>query len=397
MIHTWWFKLYTSPSIKKIGLATGALAAADFLLTHYFLRWSWVPNLFFLIFWSLPIATGMVFVMNFEFHKTNINLPELRSALLKDSFIRLVVSFICFLFLFASSRSLGVLSRDSALFMPIPLLVFLAFYLSFMTCGLGLIIANRRYRISDIDKSKLTTKFKSALMYTALVFVVLIFVGIYGELVFVLTATSIVLGLALYFFRKAFNLENAPPRNRTFLKYSLIGSPLSFVFLLTFIMLSKGVVNDHRYSTTSRLMLFSTLDSFAPPLDEAASLAFVEADSRGEFFELIYLKSSEEFRKIPLQDIGIKVNSRIAYEYLKANKAVPKETLLFIMTQLEQEKVTEENSFIHTLAEFAVVNKWPKDLELPEKLLKVKVARDNYYGIPSKEKVDIKRSTASEE
>jgi hypothetical protein len=397
MIHAWWFKLYTLPSIKKVIFATSALAWADFLLTHYFLRWSWVPNLFFLIFWSLPIAASMVFVMNLEFHKSNINLPELRSALLKDSFIRLVVSLICFLLLFASSRSLGVLSRDSALFMPISLLVFLATYLSFMTCGLGIVIANRKYRIFDIDKSKLTTKFKSTLMYTALVLVVLIFVGIYGELVFVLTATSVVLGLVLYFFRKAFNLENAPPRNRTFLKYSLIGSPLSFVFLLTFIMLSKGVINDHRYSTASRLMLFSTLDSFAPPLDEAVSLAFIEADSRGEFFKLIYFNSSKEFREIPLQDLGIKVNSLIAFEYLKATKTVPKETLLFIMTVLDQEKVTEENSYIHTLAGFAVVNKWPKDLELPEKLLKVKVARDNYYGIPSKEKLGLKRSTASEE
>src|SRR5690349_15303408 len=89
-MKNWWLELYTIPSLKKLFRAFLIVFGVVLLISFCF------PT-FLVVAAIVPLYLSYVVAMdaknsvtaNIEFHKLHVNYPELRKAMLSDSFIKL--------------------------------------------------------------------------------------------------------------------------------------------------------------------------------------------------------------------------------------------------------------------------------------------------------------------
>jgi hypothetical protein len=401
-MNSWWLKLYTIPSLKKIAVVfllvmiivcCGFKFMPEKILLFYGAYFS--P---FLVFFGLN-SEGMY--ANLDFHKMSVPLKDLRKAYFADLAIQLFAFFLMALFslvlplyLFIPDKvfvhALSKMGLPLSLFLMVTV-AFVSFLISFKSMKMKLNSHSSKVELSKKQK-------KAFIFFLAPIIYFIMFDNVENpssagawleqfNILFIISTifTSTIVASIFHFAIFKFHVIRAENnfKGHAFTYSSAFMGTVAFCLMCGLIF--RFEVNGQYYPVSSKAKALLVFSDFLPVLEPDTAKEILNASSF--FAEDVFRNADPEVYQMPVEDF-LQEKSLAAYaQYLRWGKPSER-NLVYIMNELEENPKAKDWKEFQSYREvkYRLVQHWPNAKSLPDGLIKEKIVTNKAREVATEKK-----------
>ena len=371
-MKNWWLNLYTYPALILLARSTCLVLVAIFLINFFFPGLIHLaPILSLYITYSQYMNCKKGICANVDFHKIHIPFPQLKTSVLKDSFIQMTSTFIsvCICCYYAWIN-VNKEKLESELFFIVPLAISVFFI--FMMTSLNPVVNGRyKYKLIDLEK------FNKFIFYPVTFLVlwlgsILVTIGafFFGFDPF---SYGIVLGLGFGYGAKKFVYQAVFHQAKSITTYKQYWKNIGMdwvrggAFLVAMMVLSYPLVKIPDVHPDIKMAALRISDPLPLYIDNNMALELIKAN-RDDVVNLgIIISHADDINQIPITEVFDRPSINEYVVYLHDVKDPTAENLKMIMSN-NIEKTDKNKQWFSSMNKL-IVKKWPKEQKFPKHLL----------------------------